>query len=99
MPSSPGLLDGGVKFLREALDQLIFPSCGEEFFGLEVALHVGEGIALGAEQGLTNRAIGLALDQHWTATIAHSLETFVGYPVDGHHIVAVDSDTGQAISL
>ena len=51
------------------------------------------------EHGLTILTIRLSLYQHRTAALTHALEAFVGYTVDGHHIVAVDGDAGQAVPL
>ncbi len=48
------------------------------------------------DRGFARRTIGLALHQHRAAAPADTLEAFVGYPVDGHNIVAIHGDGGYA---
>ena len=102
--------DGGVQFLRKLAHDLSFPLRSEESFGCEVLLHVGERIARrapsigtfgatagsGVDPGFARRTIGLALHQYRAAAPSDTLEAFVGYPVDGHNIVAIHGDGGYA---
>ena len=50
-----------------------------------------------ASFGWTVQAIGLSLDEHGAAALAHAFHTFVGYAVDGHNIVGIDGNDGKAV--